>query len=338
MEIPRIRRSTALVVLLAAAAAVAVLFRHVISALLIQFAAAYLLMALALPVCRLLEKKLPPSPAAALAFTLVGLTAAAVLLIALPPIAGQFRQLGASLPGMLEGIRTWADNLQLWLSERGMDAALLRDELFSAAGKRIGTVVSSLAGSLAGIVQSAGKLFLAPLLAFYLLRDRRRIATRLLLIIPVSWRMRTVRAAREMKRETLGFLRGQLLLSASVGVLTAVGLLLTGTPGWLALGVLMGVMELIPYIGPWIAGIPAVLLALQGGMARGLWTLGVILIIQQIEGGVLSPHLLSGATQLHPVAVLAAISAGGILAGAPGMLLAIPVLVSIRGAARGLRV
>ena len=337
MEIPRLRRSTAVIVALAVTALAFLLFRNVISALLVQFTAAYLLMALALPVCRILEKRLPPSPAAALSFVLVALTAAALLLIALPPIASQFSQLGASLPGMLEAIRTWADNLQQWLGEHGMDTALLRDELFSAAGKQIGTVVSSLAGSLAGVVQSAGKLFLAPLLAFYLLRDRRRIATRLLLIIPVSWRMRTVRAAREMRRETLGFLRGQLLLSASVGALTAVGLLLTGTPGWLALGILMGVMELIPYIGPWIAGIPAVLLALQGGVAHGLWTLGVILVIQQIEGGVLSPRLLAGATQLHPLAVLAAITAGGVLAGATGMLLAIPLLVSVRGALRGLR-
>ena len=184
---------------------------------------------------------------------------------------------------------------------------------------------------------SAGKLLLAPLLAFYLLRDRRQISLRLLLLVPVSWRQRAARAARETKRELLAFLRGQLLLSGAVGVLTAVGLLLTGTPGWLALGILMGVMELIPYIGPWIAGIPAVLLSLQGGLVCGLWTLGVLLIIQQIEGGVLSPRLLAGATQLHPLAVLAAITAGGVLAGATGMLLAIPLLVSVRGALRGLR-
>ena len=119
--------------------------------------------------------------------------------------------------------------------------------------------------------------------------------------------------------------------------MTSVGLLLAGTPGWLALGLLMGVMEMIPYIGPVIAGIPAVLLSLQGGLMQGIWALIVLLIVQQIEGGVLSPQLLSGATRLHPLMVLAAISAGGILSGAWGMLLAIPLVVSVRGAARGLR-
>ena len=140
-----------------------------------------------------------------------------------------------------------------------------------------------------------------------------------------------------MRRETANFLRGQLLLSAFVGVLTAVGLLLTGTQGWLVLGLLMGVMELVPYIGPVIAGVPTVLLALQGGMARALWALGVLVAVQQLEGGLLSPRLLSGATKLHPVWVLLAISTGGMLGGAMGMLLALPVVVSLRGALRGLR-
>lgn len=73
----------------------------------------------------------------------------------------------------------------------------------------------------------------------------------------MKYRRAVVLAAREMRRETAGFLRGQLLLSGMVGLLTGLGLLLVGTPGWLVLGVLMGIMELIPYIGPIIAGIPA---------------------------------------------------------------------------------
>ena len=91
-------------------------------------------------------------------------------------------------------------------------------------------------------------------------------------------------------------------------------------------------------MGPVIAGIPAVLLALQGGWVAALWTLGVLLLVQQIESGLLSPRFLSGATRLHPLAVLLAISAGGLLGGALGMVAALPVVVSLRGALRGWRV
>ena len=103
------------------------------------------------------------------------------------------------------------------------------------------------------------------------------------------------------------------------------------------LGLLMGVMELIPYIGPLLAGIPAVLLALAGGWTKALWTLAVLVGVQQLEGGFLSPRMLSGATKLSPLTVLLSISAGGVLGGTLGMLLALPVVVSVRGACRAWR-
>lgn len=338
MQQTRIRRSAVYWIAAAALLAACILLWPALSALLTQFAAAYLLMALALPICRLLERFLKPSLAAAVSFFMLGGAVAAVVLLALPPVLQQAKQLIAALPQLLENLQGWLIQLQEWLQQRGIDMTPVRAELFATLSARAGEAVSAIAGSVARAVQSSGKLLLAPLFAFYLLRDRRIICTRLLLLAPVHWRTRLVRAAREMKRETLGYLRGQLLLSLSIGALTALGLLATGTPGWLALGLLMGVMELIPYIGPLIAGVPAVLLALQGGILRGAWTLGVLLLVQQAEGNVLSPRLLSNATQLHPLAVLAAISAGGLIAGTLGMLLAIPVVVSVRGAVRGLRV
>ena len=79
------------------------------------------------------------------------------------------------------------------------------------------------------------------------------------------------------------------------------------------------------------------LMGLQGGVWQAAWTLLVLLAVQQIEGSFLSPRLLSGATRLHPLAVLLAVSAGGIFAGTIGMILALPVVVCIRGALRGLR-
>ena len=174
-------------------------------------------------------------------------------------------------------------------------------------------------------------------MSFYLLRDRRRIASWLTLLLPVKHRARGVRAAREMKRETAAFLRGQLILCAAVGSMTAAALALLRVPGWLLLGVLMGVLELVPYIGPVIAGVPAVLLALQAGWMRALWTLAALLVIQEAEGAVLSPRLVGDATALHPLAVLLLISAGGMLGGALGMVTVIPAVVSLRGALRGWR-
>ena len=321
----------------AGTAAAVLLLRHVLRAVAMQLLAASLLTLLALPVCRQLEKRLPAGLAAALSLLLLLVTASALLLAALPPAVRQVQQLTASLPALMENLQSHLLQLTSWAQSKGLDLTSLRDNLLSHLTGAAGSLVSRAVSTATQLIGSLGKVLLSPLLAFYLLRDRRRIASLLTLLLPVRSRARGVRAAREMRRETAAYLRGQLLLSLSVGGMTALGLLLTGTPGWLILGVLMGVLELVPYIGPVIAGVPAVLLALQLGWSRALWTIAVLLIIQETEGAVLSPRLLGGATSLHPMAVLLLVSAGGILAGTLGMVLVIPAVVSIRGAVRGWR-
>lgn len=315
----------------------AVLLRNVLLALGVQLAFAGVLMLLTLPLCRRLERRLPPSGAAVLSLLILAAAAVALLMLLMPPIFRQLQQMAVELPQLLREIAGHWQRLTSWLGERGIDASPVREELFTQISRRAGDAVTALANTARRLAGGAGRLLLSPLLAFYLLRDRKRIAAGLTLLLPVAYRSRGVRAAREMRRETAAFLRGQLILSVSVGSLTALGLLLTGTPGWLLLGILMGVLELVPYIGPVIAGIPAVLLALQNGWLRALWALIVLFAVQQMEGAVLSPRLLAGATQLHPMAVLLLVSAGGILAGPVGMILVIPAVVSVRGAVRGWR-
>ena len=337
MERRRVGIPGRLLVGAAAALLACVLLWRVLWALLMQMAAAAALMLLALPLCRVLERRWSSSLAAALSLgTLAAAIIAAVLLL-VPPVARQFRQLTEALPAVIAWCQKRLEGLQLWLAERGLSLIPARDELFGQLGSRVGGWVKSLAGMVGHAAQGVGQWLLSPLLAFYLLRDRRRIAAGLTLTIPVKYRARAVRAAREMRRETAGFLRGQLILSLVVGTLTAAALLVVGTPGWLLLGVFMGVMEMVPYIGPFIAGVPAVLLAMQGGLARALWTLGALMLVQQLEGTFLSPRLLSGATRLHPLTVLLAISAGGMLGGTVGMVAVIPAMVSLRGALRGWR-
>ena len=323
--------------IIAIAAVVGILLRHVLWALITQLAAAAVLMLLALPLCRLMERRWPQGPSAALSLGVLAALIVAAVLLLVPPVMRQFRQLTDALPTVLAWCQKWLEEANAWLRERDISLIPARDELFSQIGVRVGSLVTSLAGFVGHAAQGLGHWLLSPLLAFYLLRDRHKIAAGFTLTIPVKYRARAVRAAREMRRETAGFLRGQLILSLVVGSLTAVSLLAVGTPGWLLLGVFMGVMEMVPYIGPFIAGVPAVLLAMQGGLARALWTLGALVLVQQLEGTFLSPRLLSGATRLHPLTVLLAISAGGMLGGTVGMVAVIPAMVSVRGAMRGWR-
>lgn len=319
------------------AAAAGIALRHVLRALLMQVLAALLLMLAALPLCRQLERRMPPGVSAALSLALLLALAALTLLLLLPPAAEQVEALAASLPALAENLKGTLIRLTAWLEERGIDLSAVRDGLSGRLTEAVGGLVSRAMGMATGIIGALSKVLLSPLMAFYFLRDRRRIASALTLLLPVGYRARGVRAAREMKRETAAFFRGQLTLSLAVGGMTAAGLLLAGVPGWLLLGALMGILELVPYIGPLIAGVPAVLLALQGGWLKAVWAAAVLLAVQEVEGAVLSPRLVGGATDLHPLAVLLLVSAGGMIGGALGMVAVIPAVVSIRGAVRGWR-
>lgn len=333
----RITGGWRLPLLLAAGAAAIFLLRRVLGALAFQLGAGALMMAGALPLCRLLERRMKPGAAAVASLLLMGAALALLLMIFLPPAIRQLRQLAGEAPALLARLEALWRTAASWLRERGVDVTPVQEEVFSLISSRAGEAVTALAGWLRRMASGLGRLLLTPLLAFYLLRDRRRISAALTLLLPVSCRAQGVRAAREMRRETVAYLRGQLLLSLSVGALTALALLLAGTPGWLMLGLLMGVMELVPYIGPVIAGVPAVLLATQHGWTRALWTLLALVGVQQLEGAVLSPRLLGGATQLHPMAVLLLITSGGILMGPVGMMAILPAVVALRGALRGWR-
>lgn len=326
-----------LILFSAGAIVAAVLLRRVLIALGMQLLAASVLAAAAHPLCRQLEKKLPGGISAALALLLLLAGLALAVMLTLPAAAGQFGILAESLPALAETLQSRLTQFTAWLTSRGIDLAPLRDGLLTRLSEAAGSFVSRGMSMVTGLIGSLSKVLLSPLAAFYLLRDRRRISAWLTLLLPVKHRAQGVRAAREMKRETAAFLRGQLLLSLAVGGMTAAALALVGVPGWLLLGVLMGVLELIPYIGPVIAGVPAVLLALQFGWAKALWTLAVLVVIQEIEGLILSPRLVGNATALHPLTVLLLVSAGGMLGGALGMVAVIPLVVSVRGAMRGWR-
>ena len=308
MEKAVTRRKWTAGLLIAGTVVLVVAFWSLIMSMLSLLAVAGVLTLLSLPLCKVLEKRLPGGAAAA---------------IALLTLLDSLRELLARWSAALEA--------------RGIPLGDMQAELFSRISAAAGQLAATLVSGIRRLTGSVSQWLLAPLLSFYFLRDRKRLCLLLSLVLPVKYRARGIRAAREMRRESALYLRGQLILSLFVAAMTALALLLTRTPGALLLGLFMGVMELIPYIGPFIAGVPAVLLALQSGWTAALWTLLAICLVQQVEANLLSPRLLSGATRLHPLAVLLAIAFGGMAGGVVGMMAALPLVVCVRGAVRGWR-
>lgn len=313
----------------------ALLIWQPLSRMLGQILLALLLTGAALPICRMLEKRLPRGGAAALAILALALGAAGLIGLIVPHLIAQLGLLIQQLPRLLSIIEGFLQRIFPQDTPR-----LSGIEAFDPA-KWLGTAAKWLGDHLPAIISSIGtgvdfisRAFLSPILAYYFLRDRETFAYGLSLWIPIRHRKRFLTALQEMRREAGGYIRGQLMVSLSVAVMTAAGLLLLGVPAWLVLGLVMGICELIPYVGPLIGGVPIVVFSLSQGLSTTLWALGLTIVVQQIEGYFLSPQLVGGATGLHPVYILLLLTAGGLIGGLAGMMLALPLFVCIRGAAR----
>jgi predicted PurR-regulated permease PerM len=133
-------------------------------------------------------------------------------------------------------------------------------------------------------------------------------------------------------------MRGTTVIALIDAVCITVGLLLLSVPGALGLGALVFVGAYIPYLGAFISGAVSVLVALADrGFVVALWVLGVVLAVQVLEGHVLQPVIQSRTVQMHPAAVLLAITAGASVAGIVGMLLAVPLTAAAFGIVHELR-
>lgn len=278
-----------------------------------------------LPVMKRLERRLPAAAAAALSLLLPGVVTSAALVFLLPPLMEQGRAWFSMLPSLMS-------NAASWVRQTGLEG--MQPMLLDRAQQAIGEAAPAVMGWLGDVAGSVGKWLLAPVFAFYFLRDREAIGQWFLRLVPVKKRALAVRTLREMRREVAGYLRGQLLISAIVAALTALGLLVLGVPSWMFLGLVIGILELIPYVGPVAGGLLAALFALPMGWGRALWAAGVVAAVQQLDGSFLSPKLLSTTTRLHPVVVILCVTVGGAAAGMAGILLSVPLLLCIRAALR----
>ena len=126
------------------------------------------------------------------------------------------------------------------------------------------------------------------------------------------------------------YLRGQMTIALAVGTVAALAMTLLGLDGAPVLGLTVGVCNVIPYFGPFLGGIPAVIAALSISWQRALWTVGALFAVQQIDGLLISPRVMGGVTGFSPAVVLIALFAGARIGGVGAMLLTLPALMTFR--------
>jgi predicted PurR-regulated permease PerM len=162
-------------------------------------------------------------------------------------------------------------------------------------------------------------------LTFYWTLDGQRVIRSLLLWLPLAQRETARDFIEEAQTKVGAYLVGQTLLCLSIGVMALIVYLILDLPYALPLAIVAGVMEVIPFLGPVLGALPAVIIAYSINPVLALWVVIAMIVIQQLENSVLVPHIMNRSLGVHPLATLLTFTAFGLLFGIMGALVAIPI-------------
>lgn len=275
-----------------------------------------------------MERKIRRQWALLIIFGLLAGIAAVLSVYIVPMLFRQAAYLVSYVPKVIESAVKMLDNAG---SMAGEPLASMARQAFDGFNKRavewLGNSTISLAqGFSAGI----GWALLSPVFTFYFLKDHEYFVDQIGYLIPLRYRSDLHMLYLSIDKAVGQFLRGQLLVSLGVAVMTTAGLLIIGVPVAPLLGLICGLCNMIPYIGPLIGAIPVALVSASMGWQTVLISVIVILVVQQLDNMIISPKIIGDSLRIHPIYIIIAIIAGSGLFGVMGLLLALPMLIVLK--------
>ena len=284
-----------------------------------------------------LQRKGLPRLVGTLFAFVVSLAAVALVAVALlPSVVDQAQGLVEEFPQLYDDTAQDAvnaldslgfENVTIWNYDQIVDYLNdpeNRDTIVTLALDRLGSVTS-------GIFEFILVFLVGPVLAFYFLIDLPNVQNRLLGVVPESRRPEVAHVGNQLNVALGGFLRGQMLVAFIVGVMLSFGYWLIGLEFYLLIGLIGGLLNIVPFLGPWVGGALGVVIALTtADLTTAFWAVVVAVIVQQIDNNFVSPTVLRATVQLHPAVTLLVLILAGALAGIWGVIIAVPLTASIR--------
>ncbi|MCG8401319.1 MAG: AI-2E family transporter [Firmicutes bacterium] len=305
------------------------LLRNIFLSLILAVVLAYLLH----PLVQAVEKRgVSRTASIVIVYTATFFIAAGLLLYGMPHIISQLYKVADAIPGYAAQVQSFTASLQTEYARAGIPEALrhIIDERISWLEAMIIWQAERVVEILLGLAGYIFNIILAPIFAFYLLKDNELFTSRLVSFIPPGSREDVLTLGGEISRVIDSFVRGYLLVSLVTGFLTGLAMTLLNMEFALMLGIFAGLTNLIPYFGPLIGAIPAVALALLVSKWMVLKVIIAYVIIQQIESTVIGPRIIGNRVGLHPLFVILVLLAGAQLYGLTGLILAVPVAAILR--------
>jgi predicted PurR-regulated permease PerM len=185
---------------------------------------------------------------------------------------------------------------------------------------------------LSGLISVVAILVIVPFISFFMVKDNKKILKGMLNIIPNKYFEMSYYVAKKVSLQLSKYVRAWIFDASFVGCVMGIGLYSIGINNALPLGVIAGIGHLVPYFGPVIGGVPAILISLiqYGDFSKAPYIVLLVLATYAMDNGIIQPYIFSKSLDIHPIIIILLIIAGGQLFGVPGMLLAIPTATVIK--------
>jgi predicted PurR-regulated permease PerM len=274
-------------------------------------------------------------------YLLLLLLIAGIIAFFVPILVDQVNTLIANWPSLTKTVQDWGTQGWGWYNRaiesierfsptwrQTIEGSLknLTTEVFSVIEGGVVATARTVSSTISFIIG----LIVIPFWLFYILNDESQVKEGIIGVLPEQFRPDFRCMASLIDDVLSAYIRGQLLLCLFVGGMATLSLVIIGVPFALILGLIAGIFEVLPYVGPILGAIPAVIVALLSEPVTALWVAIAFFAIQQVENLLLVPRVAGKSVQLHPALVMVVLVIGNELVGFWGMLIAVPVTAVIR--------
>ena len=306
----------------------ALLFLYIVREVIILFFISVILVSAMEPAVNFLQrKKIPRTLTVSIIYILLLAIIGIAISFLIPPLIAQIQDLSQNFSQYAAKIESFLGPVNDFIKTNHINLGTTQflGNVGSSLSSATGNIFSETVGVFSGLI-SAVVIFS---LAFYMSVEENAIIGFIISVAPIKHKEYARSLTERIKYKIGRWLLGQIFVMLIIFILDSIGLYLVGVPYPLILGLFAGVMEIVPYVGPVISGIPGVILGFLISPTTGFLALLVYFIAQQFEGNVVVPLVMKKAVGLNPITVILALLAGAKLGGFLGVILSIPVAAAV---------
>ncbi|MEY8446023.1 AI-2E family transporter [Enterococcus ratti] len=266
----------------------------------------------------------------AVAIVLLLLVAAIIwiLLSVIPSLIQQISSLASSMPDFIKQVESWLKEMATLPIFKEVNITKYFEQLDISYGAIIQQFLSGISNSLGSIVGTIASativLLTAPFILFYMLKDGEKMVPAIKKFFPEKRREQIVELLGQLNKTLANYISGQAIECLFVGTFTFLGYLILGVDYAFLFGVIAGLTNLIPYLGPYLGLAPAFFVTIFNDPFKALLCCVVVLVVQQLDGNIIYPNVIGKTLKIHPLTIIIVLLVAGNIAGLIGIFLGVP--------------